>query len=266
MYRVPFAWQLATPTLGGSINTTWLEEYDSVVTPALNAGAYVIIDCHNYARWNGGIINQGGPTTAQFTSLWSQLATHYASQSRIIFGIMNEPHDLTVSEWIPVVQAAVTAIRGAGANSQLILMPGSSYSSAQTLPTEAGPGLLTVTDPIGGVSKLIFDVHKYCDSDNSGTHPDCTTNNQSVFQTLIAWLQQNGRQAILSETGGGSTSTCETLVEQELAQIAAAYPTMIGFSVWAAGAFATTYTLSCTPNSDGTDQPIWTDAVLPNLP
>jgi endoglucanase len=71
---------------------------------------------------------------------------------------MNEPHDLpSVALWIPVVQAAVNAIRAAGATTQLILMPGSSWSGAAQLPTEAGPGLLTVTDPAGGTSKLIFD-------------------------------------------------------------------------------------------------------------
>ena len=73
-------------------------------------------------------------------------------------------------------------------------------------------------------------VHKYLDSDNSGTHPDCTTvslslsmcnfcflihivqDNTAVLQTLVTFLQQNGnRQAILSETGGGNTASCETM-------------------------------------------------------
>lgn len=39
----------------------------------------------------------------------------------------------------------------------------------------SGPYLLKVTDPAGGTSKLVFDVHKYLDSDNSGTHAECTT-------------------------------------------------------------------------------------------
>ena len=34
---------------------------------------------------------------------------------------------------------------------------------------------------------------------------------------------------------------------------------------WAAGAFDDTYVLSVTPDGN-TDQPLWTDAVLPNLP
>jgi len=45
------------------------------------------------ARWNGAIIGQGGPSNAQLADIWKQLAQKYASQSRIIFGIMNEPHD-----------------------------------------------------------------------------------------------------------------------------------------------------------------------------
>ena len=111
---------------------------------------------HNYARWEGGIIGQGGPTNEQFASLWTQLAQKYGSQPRVIFGIMNEPHDLTVSTWVDTVQQTVNAIRTAGAQNYLLL-PGSSYSSAQQFPTEAGPLLVKVTDPLGGTDKLIFD-------------------------------------------------------------------------------------------------------------
>lgn len=36
--------------------------------------------------------------------------------------------------------------------------------------------------------------------------------NVDVLKTLVSFLQQNGnRQAILSETGGGNTASCETL-------------------------------------------------------
>ncbi|PSR76694.1 hypothetical protein PHLCEN_2v8291 [Hermanssonia centrifuga] len=188
---------------------------------------------HNYARWNGGIIAQGGPTNAQFTSIWTQLATKYASQPRVIFGIMNEPHDIpSVSTWVDSVQQAVNAIRAAGA-SNFLLLPGSSWSSAQAFPTEAGPLLVQVTDPLGDTSKLIFDVHQYLDSDNSGTHPDCTTDNTAIFTTLVSFLQANGnRQAILSETGGGNTASCETDVGTELALVKASYPTLLGFTMY----------------------------------
>ena len=71
---------------------------------------------------------------------------------------MNEPHDIpNISAWATSVQAAVDAIRAAGATSQVILIPGSSWASAQALPTEAGPYLANVTDQVGGKNKLIFD-------------------------------------------------------------------------------------------------------------
>jgi hypothetical protein len=40
---------------------------------------------------DGAIIGQGGPSNTIFAQLWSSLATKYANQSKVIFGIMNEP-------------------------------------------------------------------------------------------------------------------------------------------------------------------------------
>lgn len=131
---------------------------------------------------------------------------------------MNEPHDLTVSTWATSVQAAVTAIRQAGATSQMILLPGSDYTSAAAFVSDgSGAALLGVQNPDGSTTNLIFDVHKYLDSDNSGTHSDCVTNNiDSAFQPLATWLRQNGRQALNSETGGGNVASCETYLCQQI--------------------------------------------------
>ncbi|EIW74795.1 glycoside hydrolase family 5 protein [Coniophora puteana RWD-64-598 SS2] len=256
-------WNLMTPTVGGDIDEGFFSKYDGSVQAARKSSTnpYVIIDLHNYARWNGTIIGQGGPSNDQFSDFWNKLAAKYKDDDHIIFGVMNEPHDLDVPTWVQSVQAAINAIRAAGANSQYILMPGSSYSSAGALPTEAGPLLVKLTDPAGGTDKLLFDVHFYLDSDGSGSHTDCTKNGVDVMTTLANWLNSNGnRQAILSETGGGSTSSCETDLNQELAYIKNNAGSFAGFTAWSAGAFATTYGLSLTPNADGSDQPIWTQA------
>lgn len=42
MYHL--AWQLMTPTLGGTINASFFAEYDATVQAALATGARVIID------------------------------------------------------------------------------------------------------------------------------------------------------------------------------------------------------------------------------
>jgi endoglucanase len=58
------------------------------------------------------------------------LAAKYASKPKVAFGIMNEPHDLTdINAWATTVQAAVTAIRKAGATQNLILLPGNDWVS-----------------------------------------------------------------------------------------------------------------------------------------
>lgn len=109
----------------------------------LTAGASCVIDIHNYARVDAKIIGQGGPTDAQFADLWHQLATKYKASDKVIFGVMNEPHDLDIDIWAKTVQAAVTAIRTAGATSQMILMPGTDFTSAgQFVPNGSGAALV----------------------------------------------------------------------------------------------------------------------------
>lgn len=262
IFRLPVAWQyLVNNNLGGTIDSSSLSEYDQLVQGCLATGAYCIIDIHNYARWNGQVIGQGGPTNAQFTSLWSQLATHYASQSKIWFGIMNEPHDLTVSTWGQTVQAAVTAIRQAGATSQYISLPGSDYMSAQAFLTDgSSTALQGITNPDGSTTGLIFDVHKYLDSDNSGTSTECVTDNvASAFEPLAAWLRQNNRRAILTETGGGNTASCEQYLCQQLQYINQNSDVYMGYVTWAAGSFDSTYALDERPVQNGNT---WTDTAL----
>lgn len=176
----------------------------------LGTGTFCAIDIHNFARWNGQIIGQSaGVTNDQFTSLWTQLATKYASNPKVIFGLMNEPHDLDVPTWVNTVQMTVTAIRNAGASSQMVLMPGTNFASAgQFVSSGSADALLKVTNPDGTTTGLIYDLHKYLDVDNSGTHSVCTTDNiADAFAIAAAFLRTNNRQALVSETGAGMDST-----------------------------------------------------------
>jgi len=155
----------------------------------------------------------------------------------------------------------VTAIRTAGATSQKILLPGNSYTSAsEFISNGSGAALIKVTNPNGSTDNLIFDVHKYLDSDNSGTHASCTSNNVAAFQTLGNWLRTNRRKAMLTETGGGpNDSTCLTNVCQELDALNSYSDVYLGWTGWAAGMFDTSYVLSETPTLNGntyTDQPL----------
>ncbi len=259
IYRLPIGWQhLTGNTLGGALDATVSAAYDKLVQGCLATGAVCLIDLHNYARWNGQIVGQGGPTNAQFADVWSKIATKYASQKNVAFGLMNEPHDLTMSTWADSCQAAVTAIRKAGAKSQMILLPGTDYTSAGTFPTASGPSLLKVKDADGTTDKLIFDVHRYLDSDNSGTHAECTSDHvEDSFVPLATWLRSNKRQAILSEVGGGNTASCEQDVCAAIASLNKNSDVYLGYIGWSAGAFDQSYVLGLTPNGS-TDQALVT--------
>ncbi|KAM7189868.1 glycoside hydrolase family 5 protein [Rhypophila sp. PSN 637] len=273
MFRLPFGWQfLVNNRVGGNPDSGNLQKYDQLVQACLRTGAYCVIDIHNYARWNGQIIGQGGPSNEQFVSLWTQLASKYGSNSKMAFGIMNEPHDVpNIERWADSVQAVVTAIRNAGAKTQMILIPGNDWTSAQAFPTKSGPTLLKVKNPDGSTDGLIFDVHKYLDSDNSGTHTECVTDNvSSAFEPLANWLRENSRQAINSETGGGNTASCQKYLCQQISVPQASASLLcilvffliffLGYTGWSAGSLnPQTYELSEVPSKNGNS---WQDTSL----
>lgn len=201
--------------------------YDKLMQTCLATGATCVIDIHNYARWDDTIIGQGGPTNAQFASLWTQLATKYKDVSKVAFGIMNEPHDLNIVMWAETVQAAVTAIRQAGATTQMILLPGTNFTCAVTfISTGSASSLMNVTNLDGTTTNLVFDVHQYLDFDNSGTHDTCAVNNTVGFATLATWLRSNGRQAIIGETGAGGTDSVSLHIHN-LTHLVSEFPLII---------------------------------------
>lgn len=88
------------------------------------------------------------------------------------------------------------------------------------------------------MSKLIYDIHRYYDSDGSGTSTTCVQNHISdSFTTLATYLRSNKRQAFLSETGGGNTASCEQYVCQALAYLNTNSDVYLGWTGWAAGSF-----------------------------
>lgn len=99
IFRLPVAWQyLVAGKLSGTLDATAIGSYDKLMQACLATGAYCIIDIHNYARWNGAIIGaSGGPTNADFSDLWKQLATKYAAEEKVVMGLMNEPHESMTS-------------------------------------------------------------------------------------------------------------------------------------------------------------------------
>lgn len=94
-FRLPVGWQFLVKSPGSPLIAESIKQFDALVRACLATGSLCIIDLHNFARWDGKIIGQGGPSDEDFADLWSQLATKYAKSPKVAFGIVNEPHDST---------------------------------------------------------------------------------------------------------------------------------------------------------------------------
>ncbi|EGO03449.1 glycoside hydrolase family 5 protein [Serpula lacrymans var. lacrymans S7.3] len=263
IFRLPVGWQYLTDNvMTGTLNETMFANYNMLVAACLSTGAHCEIDIHNYARYDGEIIGQGGPSNEIFADLWYNIASYWKDESNVVFGVMNEPHDIPdIYTWAQSVQAAVTAIRTAGATSQIVLLPGNNYTSAETFVSSgSAEALNAVRNPDGTITNLVMDVHKYLDYDNSGTHAPCVTNNiADAWEPLSVWLRENGRQALNTETGGGDVTSCVAYVSQQIAYQAANSDVILGYLGWSAGSFATDYILSEVPTYNGTG---WNDTLL----
>lgn len=261
------SWQyLVANKLGSSLDASNLAKYDQLVQACLATGAHCMIELHNFARYHNAIIGQGGPTDEQFAALWGGIAAKYASNERIVFELMNEPHDLDVGLWAKTCGAAIAAIRNAGATKQMILLPGTNFDSAATLISSgSADALLALTNPDGTTDGLLLDVHKYLDVDNSGTHRECTTDNVVAFQSLADYLRGKGRKALVSETGASMDASCMTAFCAQNAAINANSDVYVGLVAWAAGSFDTGYVLTLTPSKSGntfTDNALMKQCVL----
>ncbi|KAJ6780230.1 hypothetical protein PWT90_01957 [Aphanocladium album] len=250
IFRLPVSWQLLTNAKGGStLDAQGWESYDTLMQTCFATGAYCMIDLHNFARFDKGIIGQGGPSDETFAQLWANIAAKYADNDKVVFGLMNEPHDLDTAKWANSCQAAVTAIRKAGAEKQIILLPGNNFASATDFVQNQSADLLgKITNPDGSTDGLLLDLHKYLDINNSGQHAECTTDNVEGFKTIAKWLRDNNRTAMVSETGASMEESC---MEKFCAQnkfISENTDVFVGFVGWAAGSFDSTYTLSLTPS------------------
>ncbi|KAL9080219.1 MAG: hypothetical protein Q9159_007643 [Coniocarpon cinnabarinum] len=259
IFRLPVGWQyLVNNQLSGALDEKFMSDYDGLVQSCLKLNARCIIDIHNYARWNGQIVGQseGGPTNDDLADLWTKLATKYATNSNVVFGIMNEPHDLDMTKWAATVQAVVTAIRQAGASDQWILLPGTNYTATGGYEYASAPALEKVTNPDGSTDNLVFDIHNYYDSDNSGTNAECVADHvDDRFKPLGDYLRTSKRQAFLSETGGGNTASCEQYICNALEFMSSYSDVYLGWTGWAAGSFDSSYVLSEVPDG-ATDKPL----------
>jgi endoglucanase len=249
-------WERLQPVRGASFDAAELSRLQTTVSHLTAKGASVILDPHNYARYGGALIGSAIPNS-DFADFWSRLAALFKSDSKVLFGLMNEPHDMPTEQWVGAANAAIAAIRATGARN-LILVPGNAWTGAHSWSqnsygTSNAVAMLNIDDP---ANNYAYEVHQYLDSDSSGTSATCVsaTIGSERVQGFTTWLKSHGKKGFLGEFGAGSNTTCLSAIDDLLNHLAANTDVWLGFTYWAAGPWWGSYFMSLEPQS-GADAP-----------
>ncbi|KAI0602457.1 endoglucanase [Biscogniauxia sp. FL1348] len=244
IFRVAFAMERLVPDeMTGAVDEAYLANLTATVNMITEGGANAILDPHNFGRYYDTIITD----TAGFGAFWETLATPFKDNELVVFDTNNEYHDMDQTLVLQLNQAAIDAIRGAGATSQPILVEGNSYSGAWTWNT-TNDNLKGLTDP---ADLLIYEMHQYLDTDGSGTHEACVSSDIGVQRVVGAteWLKANGKVGILGEFAGGANDACKTAVTGLLDHLSENSDVWQGALWWAAGPWWGDYMYSYEPPS-----------------
>lgn len=254
--RLPFLWERLQPTANGEFNTDELGRLKQTVETITSAGMTVVIDPHNYGRYYGNIIGSSTVPNAAFANFWERLAGQFKGNSKVVFGLMNEPHDMPTEQWLSAANAAIASIRKTGATN-LITVPGNNWTGANSWSTPNqyatnASVMINVSDP---VNNFAYEVHQYLD-DGSGSSPNCVSATIGVERLagFTKWLRANNRKAFLGEFGGGNNETCKSAVTGMLQHMQDNKDVWSGWTWWAAGPWWGEYHYTLEP-LNGQDRP-----------
>lgn len=239
--RLPFRWERLQPLLDGPFDAAEWQRLSTTVSMIEAAGMRVVIDVHNFARRRVAadgfakdhLIGSGQVPTRSFVSFWSELAERFKTSPDVALGLMNEPYGIAATDWLPIVNATVSAIRARGAQN-LILVPGVAYTGAHSWLSSGNEAMAGVVDPS---NNFAIEVHQYLDADSSGTSAQ-TVSSTIGSQRIAAfqgWARQNGLRAFLGEFAAGNDATGRAALIDLMAEMERNGDVWIGWTAWAAG-------------------------------
>jgi aryl-phospho-beta-D-glucosidase BglC (GH1 family) len=252
--RLPFQLERVQPTMDGPLSVTELGYIDNVVNYAASKGIDVILDPHNYGYAYGAQIGSAAVPNSAFANFWGQLAGHFASSSNVLFGLMNEPNDISATQWLGSINAAIGAIRASGATTQQILVPGTYWDTASNW-LSSGNAAVIGTGVVDPSHNFAFEVHQYLDTWSSGTQSDVVsvTIGSDRLAAVTAWAEATGNKLFLGEFGVSSDAVSLEALNNMLSFMQQHTDVWEGGTYWAAGAWWGPYMYSVEP-TNGVDK------------
>jgi endoglucanase len=253
--RLPILWERLQPDLNGALAASALSDLDRAVSDARAHDMRLIVDIHDYGRWRDKVVGRDIPASA-FAGFWAALSKHInglPGGDTVIFGLMNEPHDLDAASWRDAEQAAITAVRKTGARN-LILASGADWDGAHSVVADGNAALLSDLHDPG--HRMAIELHQYLDGDSSGTSPTCVgpAEAKARLQSATSWLRSRHLHGFLGEFGASATPACLASLDALLDTVDHQPDVWIGWTYWAAGPWWGNYMFSVQPRQ-GQDAP-----------
>lgn len=238
--RLPFRWDRLQPKPRAAFDPGELARLDATVKAAIAAGLVVVVDPHDFGYYHGHRIGSAETPVTLFADFWARLARHFKGEPQVVLSLMNEPYDIAATDWAEASNAAIAAIRKAGAL-QLVLVPGTAYTGAHSWSSDLATGrndraMLAVSDPLG---RMAFDFHQYLDGDFSGRTADCPGAARALkgIDDVTAWLKANGRRGFLGEFAASERPDCVEALTAMVEKVNAEPTLWVGWTAWGAGAW-----------------------------
>ena len=266
--RLCVLWERLQTRLGSDLNESEMKQIDAVIAEAHSKGIRVLLDIHNYAAFEGSRIGSDKVSVHDFPSLGKGKAIPYGAydiaRNRAVVETtsdailwIDEPVKLATETWSDAANAAIEAIRTAGADN-MIMVPGNGWSSARdwfssSYGSPNAAVMLRTRDP---QNNFVYEVHQYFDPGASGTHANCidAASATATIAPFTEWARQNGHKAFLGEFGAGADSNCLEALQRVLQFMQDNRDVWIGWTYWAAGPWAKDYFTNIEPDG-GADRP-----------
>ena len=235
VFRLSFLMERLEHSQGGAFDAAELARIDDVVNYSASKGIKVILDPHNFGAAWGNDIGTSGTPASSLTTFNAKLAEHYKGTPNVLFGIMNEAHNQSATQWEPIVQDSVNAIRAAGATSQEILVPGTYWQNAKDWTNSDNAAVMgKVQDPN---HNMAFELHMYYDAGSGGTQPNVVSPTIGVERITDAtkWAEATGNRLFLGEFGVPATDAGLTALNNTLNYMDQHSTAWQGATYWAAG-------------------------------
>lgn len=238
--RLAFMWERLQPKLMEPLDQDEVGRLKEAVELLRAHRMRVILDPHNYARYNDEVVGSDAVPSAAFGDFWARLAKLYANDHDVIFGLMNEPYRMPITQWLDAANTATAAIRSEAGANNLILVPGTAWSGAHSWmkPIDGEPNGVAMARFVDPAKNFAFEVHQYLDGDYSGTKDNCEGADKAVeaIKNFTAWLKEHGFRGFLGEFGAPAGKVrCINAVKDMVGVMEDNKDAWVGWTYWVAG-------------------------------